>query len=862
MIFDPSQGLSGIRVYGPEDHTRQVARSTADDINAQEIDHFVFANGTYYVRVYVFDGDSAQYTMEVRVLTPGILSSGQSISNGGAPLRGRIDSSMWYRIWLEGDNQTSELVDVTMTWTQTTDTHLMVYSRKDDHSLNLLNYSWSRNIDRSEGCRFAASSTGYYYIVAITSTAYTDPAFGTIVNLQANILASKHRADGNVARSDAELIEIRKTVNGKINQAFDTHEWYTFYLNTDEQFSAKATITDAALTVHWDYYNITLYTDNGTILTGAFNTGSTGAPISSCSIFLGRAPYTGRYYMSFSAYYSYSGSGQTDYTNGKLVNSCRFEIDVLIPNRRTWIVDPPGEIRMDEDSEKTIDLTKIFWDPEGDDLTFGTLGGKENFTLLLSHSTDLLTIRPDPDWYGTEEISVWVHDGRPDQKNTTKIILTVRSVADPPFVIDGAAVKVEIFEDEVNTTALTLKNIFGDVDIEDKFLIYSSDQNEFVSVEIDQTSGRVTLWGDENYNGLQKMTFYAADTYNYRVSHQINVIVLPTNDQPEAVGKIPRLQMSEGSNSHIDVGTYFMDIDADDLYYYAEWDQQDAISFDNKDSNPLNSWFDIYPEDPNFYGFVQVIFICYDRDPLDPEMEPEESRQSAILEVENVNDAPRLDDVWTPDYDPTINELESVTFEVPEDLIYDVDSQTFRWKWFVNDMEQVEISGETFVFPKEPGFDDAGVYVIRCEVKDSLGEPANIDPEWVLTIQNTNRAPTVNLISKDTSIEEGNTVRLRADGYDQDDDSLIFEWYEVDDAGREHKIGLGRDFTMDKPLAPGSYRFKVIVSDGESQVGSEFVQVDVSAHEFPPTVPGFGAVFAMAAMIVGLAMAVNRRRDL
>jgi hypothetical protein len=855
MIFDPANGAAGIRVYGPTDHTRQVARSTNTDLNAQEVDIFIFAEGTYYIRVYVFDGTDAQYQMEVQVWTPPVLQSGISVANGADPLRGRIMSSLWYRVWLEGDNETAEMANVEMNWAvPNTNTHLIIYDRKDNYTLNVLNYSWSRNVDRAEDCRFGASYAGYYYIRVYTTTAFTAAELAVTFNLKATVLASKHRADGNVVKADAQLIEIRETVRGKINQAYDTHEWYAFYLNEGEQFSAKASITDPKLTTHWDFYNLTLYSHNGTILAGANNQDeNTGAPFSSVSIFRGKAPYTGKYFMAFSAWYSLSGSGTTDYTNGRLVNSCRFEIDVLIPNRRVWIIDPPGEIRMDEDTEVTRDLTKVFWDPEGDELTFGTIGGKANFTMVLSQSTGLLTIRPDADWYGSEEISVWAHDGRPDMKNVTKIMVTVRSVADPPFVKEKAPKIVHIFEDEVNTTALNLYTVFDDVDIEDKFLIFSSDQNEYVNLEIDQTSGRVTLWGEEHYNGPQKLTFYAADSYNYRQSHQISVIVDPTNDIPEAVGKIPRLSMQEGMNSHIDVGTFFMDIDGDDLFYYAEWDQEDAISFDNAESNPLNSWFDIYPEDPNFYGYVQVIFICYDRDPLDPELFPEEARQSAILEVENVNDPPRIDRP-TPDLDPTINELESVTFKVDADFIYDVDSTMFRWKWFVNDEEQVDISGDTFMYPSEPGFDDAGVYLIRCEVKDSLGEPANIAPEWILTIKNTNRAPTVNLISKDTNVEEGSKVRLRADGYDQDDDSLIFEWYQVNEAGQEQKIGLGRDYTVDKPLAPGSYRFRCLVSDGEAKVGSDYIQV--------ATVPGFGGFFAVLAMISALAMAIVVRRRL
>jgi hypothetical protein len=861
MIFDTANGLAGIYVYGPEDHTRQVYHSHRDDVNANEVDMYVFKNGTYYVRVHCWGNGatSAQYIMDVRVLTPPILSDGERVSNGAIPLRGGIDSSMWYRVWLDGGNQSVQMMDANMGYTGDTDTHLFIFDRKDDYSLNILNYSWSRNMDHSEKCRAAASYTGYYYVRVHTTTLATDPAFFVTFNLDIDVLDNKYRADGNVERSDAELVEIRKSVRGKLNQAYDTHEWYKFYLNKDEQFSAKATFTNPKLTIHRDYYNLTLFTHNGTILTGGDNQGSTGDPISSCSIFQGRAPYTGLYYMSLSTWFSLSGTLATDYTGGKLVNSARFEIDVLIPNRRVWVLDPPAEIRFNEDEEYILDLTKIFWDPEGDDLSFGTNGGKENFTMPLSQSTGLLTLRPHANWYGSDEITIWAHDGRPDQKNTTNVILTVRSVPDPPKVIDGAPLIVRINEDEINTSALDLYDVFTDVDIEDKFLIFSSDKNEDVNIDIHTTSGQVTLWGEADYNGEQRLTFYATDSYNFRISHVISVIVNPVNDAPIPVDKITRESWDEGENHNIDVERFFDDIDEDDLYYYAIWEPADAVSFDNRDSNPLNSWFDIYPEDPNFYGYIQVTFEAYDRDKLDPDESPEVAVQTAIFEIKNVNDAPRID-AWTPDYNPVISETESQVFTVPQNLIYDVDSTSFKWRWFVNDVEQVEATGESFEYPKEPGYDDEGIYLIRCEIKDNLGEPATIAPEWVLSVENLNRAPTVYLISKSSEVEEGTKIRLRADGNDPDDDSLIFEWFEIDESGREHSIGLGRDFTMDKTLLPGSYRFKCKVSDSETEIGSEQIQVDIKAHEFPPTVPGFGAFVMVVALVGAVAMAASMRR--
>ena len=860
IIFDASSGWLCVNVFGPDGigETIFAEGNNQDQINAQEVDLFIFANGTYYIRVYVFDGDSCQYLILLRVVTPPVLTSGVQVTNPN-PLMGRVISSMWYRIWLKGGNETVDQAEAQMTWTNPTNTHLYVMDRKSRQALNILNYSVSRDQDHAEDCRWAASYTGYYYVRVVTSTLYEDESLGVTFQLRATILGTKYRTDGNVQQSDAKLVPVRQTFNGKINQAYDTHDWYKFYLNKGEMLSAKATITDAHLAEYWDYFNLTLYTWNGTILVGGHNMGTTGAPISACSFTLSQAPYTGLYFLSFSAWYTYSGSGQTDYTNGKLVNSCRYELDVLVPNRRVWIIAPPDEVRMDEDSEKTIILRDVFWDPEGDPLIYGTIGGGTNFTLQLSMSEGTLVIRPNENWYGTEKITLWAHDGRPDQRNSTVITIVVKSVPDPPVVRRDAPTIIYIWEDEINTTALNLNTAFADVDIEDKFLVFSADQNEHVNIELEQTSGRVTLYGAVNYNGEQELTFYAADTYNFRVSHSIKVVVRPVNDAPVAVGKIARQSIDEGTKSHIDVLDFFEDIDGDSLYYYAEWDQEGKIAFDNLDSDPLNSWFDIYPEDPNFYGFVQVVFVVYDRDKLNPDYDDEryEARQSAIWEVKNVNDAPRLD-AWTPDYNPEIQELEEQTFTIVS--IYDVDSTTFRYKWFVDDVEQVEWAGSFYTYTTS--YESAGAYRIRCEVKDNLGEPANTMPEWTLTIKNTNRDPTVNLRTRDSTLDEGERITLQADGYDQDGDSLTYTWYEVAPDGREREVGLGANFQMKTPLAAGVYKYKCQVDDGNSKQWSDEVLVTVTAKEFPAVLPGFGTFGAIAALgaAVGAAMLVRPRR--
>lgn len=826
MVYDPSDGRAGIQVYGPDNWNNLLEQISNTDLNAQEVDLFVFHNGTYYIRIWVIEDNSAQYQMQVRVLNPPTIISDTSVSNSGSPLMGRVDSSMWYKLWLVGGNTSTEVCDVEMSWSGDTNTHLYVHDRTDDYRLGMLNYSWSRSYDHAESCRFAASYTGWYFIKAHTTTAYTDPSYGVTFTLKASIMTSKHSADGNTRMSDAVHILNHSTVQGSIDQAFDTHEWYRFNLGKGEMFSAKVTITDPDMIRYWDYYNLTLFTHNGTIIASGINQGSTGAPISTIPVFLGVAPHTGTFFLRFSAYYGYSGSGTTDYTNGNLVNKCTFVIDVRIPNRPVWVVDPPGDIRINEDGEYTLDLTTVFWDPEGDQMTYGTEGGLVNFTLTVDQSTGELTFRPNRNWYGSESIGIWAHDGRPDLKNHTTVTITVRNEPDAPYVIQGAPVNISIYEDEVNTTALNMYNVFNDVDIVDRFLDFGYEPNLYISVLINDTSGQTTIFAKANYTGSQTCLFTARDSYGIQVSHILTIIVLDVRDAPFSNGTL-NTECPEDGTTVLDLTHMFYDIDPGPggvLTYGLNNMFEASLVFT---INQVRGTMEISPrQDVN--GNFTIMIWCHD--------DVEDHVTGTIkLEVWPVNDIPvSMGPIPTVEIEE--GDMEGVAIDLAP-YFFDADGDVLSFSFtLVSEENDLVIIGTKDDGPTESvlriwPIDEYvnGVVVVLCQCTDETGPPVGLD--LVIRVSPVPNPPEIQLeiVGDYDDIDELDSVFFGVGSViDHDLPEMGLEtytWY-VNDVKQEghNQSSLSIEFDYE---SAGTYIVKVEVSDPAG-----LVALDVPIWEF------------------------------
>jgi hypothetical protein len=99
-----------------------------------------------------------------------------------------------------------------------------------------------------------------------------------------------------------------------------------------------------------------------------------------------------------------------------------------------------------------------------------------------------------------------------------------------PPVIHNYPGTIEIYEDEYNTTAINLYEFFEEL-YEDELLFRVSRYNN-ISVNIYQLNGTVGLYPKHNWNGIETITFFAANEL-FEVSINISIIVMAQNDPPE-----------------------------------------------------------------------------------------------------------------------------------------------------------------------------------------------------------------------------------------------------------------------------------------------------------------------------------------
>jgi hypothetical protein len=417
------------------------------------------------------------------------------------------------------------------------------------------------------------------------------------------------------------------------------------------------------------------------------------------------------------------------------------------------------------------------------------------------------------------------------------------AAADPPYVIEDAPTEVT-FEEDGSTADLNLYDVFADDDPEDENLTFSVFEAEHILIDLDQPTGDVNITAEEDWNGQAEVVFRATDGRGDIADHTISVTVLAVNDPPRARGKIAREIWDEGETHQFNVSAYFTDVDGDALYYYAEI-EPDYFTITNMYDDHCNPLFDLVPLDPLFYGYLQVWFTAYDKDPETSPDEALSANQTAIFEVRGENSRPTVESYNPTESIITINETESVTFSIDE--MTDIDSSNFHCRWAVNGEQLWDHQEMEFQYPLYPSYITAGTYEIAANAMDNLGAIAWNSPTWTLIVVNVNRPPEVDLLVTELTVTRGQDFTLNATAVDLDGDSLTFHWFLRTGKNRTKLIGEGRTLVYEKDLDPGEYQFRCEVRDGNDTVTSDWMTVTV---EDSPT----WSLINVLALVVGVAV--------
>ncbi len=704
--------------------------------------------------------------------------------------------------------------------------------------------------------------------------------------------------DGNDRLGDGQLLTITQSVTGHIDQRDDSADWVRLQLVANDVASLSVNFNRAngEITTLGLRYRLMVFAPNGTVVADRQNWGVSGGNLY-FNPYLTIPSFTvgedGIYHVGI-----FTADGALNFIDPHLINTggvgrnwADWTLTASLPNRAPYInpnVTLPETIVVSEDSEYRFSMAGSFVDPEAKIgyPIYGPVTSSSNLTATIG--SGIVTVRPAPDWNGNDQFTVTVKDDVPANQLQVTFNVTVLPVNDAPRIYPGAANYSVVIIDEDGSVNLTMRSIFYDVDDVDLVFTAGGLSGQKVDVVINNASQKAIITPDLNWNGELDVIWTATDGAGLLRDFVSHVIVRPVNDPPRATDtRLPRIVIDEGQDFFINLTSHFFDFDSgDELRYYGSVDASVSkfIRVNNTNLDPRDPNMRVYVIDQyrsNYFtnGPVPIKFWVLDsQDNVDGTNGiATVVEKSTFLEIVNVNDAPIVDEVQPAPSEVAItdySEGDSITFAVtrvvdPDNSFFpDTDTQFF-YKWFVNGVEIVGQTTQTFVFrtvldATQAGQWSEGEYTVSVQVFDAAGSKAQQEREWEFTVLKKNRQPTVQVLRPTQyTFEEGTPIQFQAligDDDPEDLSELKISWTYRDADG--NVVLVGETQQVERMLDPGTYTVTVSVTDGIETVTRE-LQLTVTEHEL--STPGFEGLLGVlalggVAMGAGAARAGSRRK--
>lgn len=301
-------------------------------------------------------------------------------------------------------------------------------------------------------------------------------------------------------------------------------------------------------------------------------------------------------------------------------------------------------INTNEDTPISIDLTPYLIDPDN---------GLEDLSVSIPSTTHLsvvtsnkhVTITPQTNWFGNENIIITVTDGL---LNTVSIKnVSVASINDSPII----NLPDNFILQEDNSFSVSLNSWISDIDNSVSSLILTAYSSDHINVSISQRN--LILNPVSNWVGSEMIRLSVSDNTS-QTTDSVMVIVQPVNDPP-TVNFPSQLSLNEDSELIIDWTNYIADLDNDysSLQLNANTPNNINISFlqNNLIINSLNNWA----------GTTNLTITVSDGTST--------IQDNMLLIINPVNDAPVLslpeflslneDNVFNISYVPWISDIDS-----------------------------------------------------------------------------------------------------------------------------------------------------------------------------------------------------------
>jgi uncharacterized membrane protein len=200
----------------------------------------------------------------------------------------------------------------------------------------------------------------------------------------------------------------------------------------------------------------------------------------------------------------------------------------VIQNAGPAIQQPMTDIEFDEDTvdSEQVDLSDAFWDPDGDPLTWSVNPTPEHLTVQIDPATGRVTITPEENWNGQENLTFVATDG--ELQASQMITVTVLQVNDPPrfATVNGDPVGEGPIEISIKQGEQLVIDVMV-VDIEGDELVFDTNNT---LIDLDGTTGSIRWTPDNDMVGDLRFSLSVWDTVTPAVKVTIDFIVTVENE--------------------------------------------------------------------------------------------------------------------------------------------------------------------------------------------------------------------------------------------------------------------------------------------------------------------------------------------
>ncbi|WP_415920388.1 Ig-like domain-containing protein [Tateyamaria sp. SN6-1] len=389
----------------------------------------------------------------------------------------------------------------------------------------------------------------------------------------------------------------------------------------------------------------------------------------------------------------------------------------------------------DEDTPVTIDVLDNDEDADGDDLTIldASVPADQGTVEIVDNE---LVFTPAENFNGPATITYTVDDGN-GGTDEGQALVNVGAVNDGPTAIDDSETTDE-------DTPVTIDVVANDEDPDGDDLIITAASVPADQGTVDIVDNKLVFTPAENFNGDVTIDYSITDGNGGTDSAQVDVTVVPVNDDPVAVDDIETTD--EDVAVVVDLLGNDSDVDGDDLTIASlSVDPSEGTVVDNGDGTVT------FTPAPNFNGPATITYTVSDGNGGTDEGE-------AVVSVGAVNDSPIAeDDTATTDEDTPVTISVLDNDEDPDGDPLSVVSATVP-----ADQGTVEIVDDELVFTPAPDFNGEATITYTITDGNGLNDTADV----VVTVNPVDDAP----VTEDDLAETDEDTPVTIDPLANDED--------------------------------------------------------------------------------------------